>query len=119
MLPLAWDADAIGISRSMIFQGGGGMWKGLQRRFYSALYYFGRTPSTSDEIDEAFKKIEQGPTILLDDPLCDCQVLAGRNTVQCKTRRTSVCEAMGEVRPDVNKVPHKVGFCRNLRESLQ
>ncbi|MEK9285425.1 hypothetical protein MTR72_38475 [Bradyrhizobium sp. ISRA442] len=34
------------------------MWQGIQRRFYSMMYYFGRTPPTSAEIDAAFEKIE-------------------------------------------------------------
>jgi hypothetical protein len=92
------------------------MWKGLQRRFYSMMYYFGRTPPTSAEIDEAFEKLERETTISANDPPCDCQVKAGSTTIQCKTRRTSACEAMGELRPDVNTIPHKVGFCKSLPE---
>lgn len=95
---------------------GGQMWKGIQRRFYSMMYYFGKTPPTSAEIDAAFEKLEQEATIAANDPLCDCQVLANSTTIQCKTRRTSVCEALGERRPDVNTVPHEVGFCRSLPE---
>jgi hypothetical protein len=99
-----------------IFFSGGTMWQSLQRRFYSMMYYFGKTPPTSAEISAAFDNLERGMTVSADDPLCDCQVLAGPTTIECKTRRTSVCEAMGELRPDVNTVPHKVGFCRSLRE---
>ncbi|WGR72688.1 MULTISPECIES: hypothetical protein [unclassified Bradyrhizobium] len=93
------------------------MWQGIQRRFYSMMYYFGRTPPTSAEIDAAFEKIEAEATVSADDdPWCDCQVKAGSTTIQCKTRRTSACEAMGEVRRDVNAIPHKVGFCRSVSE---
>jgi hypothetical protein len=100
--------------RKIIF--GGLMWKGIQRRFYSMMYYFGKTPPASAEISSAFDKLEREMSVLADDPLCDCQVLAGPTTIECKTRRTSVCEAMGELRPDVNTVPHKVGFCGGLQE---
>jgi hypothetical protein len=95
---------------------GGKMWKGIQRRFYSMMYYFGKTPPPSAEIDAAFEKLGEEATIAADDPLCDCQVLANSTTIQCKTRRTSACEALGELRPDVNTVTHKVGFCSSLRE---
>jgi hypothetical protein len=95
------------------------MWKGIQRRFYSMIYYFGKAPPTSAEIDAAFVKLEQEATIAASDPLCDCQVLAGSTTVQCRTRKTSACEALGEMRPDVNTVTHKVGFCSSLREDAR
>lgn len=95
---------------------GGQMWKGIQRRFYSMMYYFGKAPPTSAEIDAAFEKLGEEATIAADDPLCDCQVLANSTTIQCKTRKTSACEALGEMRPDVNTVVHKVGFCSGLRE---
>ncbi|MET4323175.1 hypothetical protein ABIB90_007314 [Bradyrhizobium sp. JR4.1] len=95
------------------------MWKGLQRRFYSTMYFLGKSPPASAAIDAAFEKLERETVVTADDPLCDCQVIAGRTTIECKTRRTSVCEAMGEIRVDVNTVPHKVGFCASLREGAR
>jgi hypothetical protein len=80
------------------------------------MYYLGKTPPTSAEISAEFERLEQEISVSADDPLCDCQVLAGSTTIECKTRKTSVCEAMGERRPDVNTVTHKVGFCSSLRE---
>lgn len=93
---------------------GGTMWQGIQRRFYSMMYYFGRTPPTSAEIDAAFEKIESEATIATNDPLCDCLVKAGPTIIQCKTRKTSTCAAMGQLRPDVNTSPHDVGFCKSV-----
>src|SRR5258706_3335218 len=107
LLFLAWDAIRIWLGKNLFL--GGQMWKGMQRRFYSMMYYFGKTPHTSAEISASFDKLEREMSVSADDPLCDCQVLGGNTTIECKTRRTSVCEAMGELRPDVNTIPHKVG----------
>lgn len=95
------------------------MWNDVRRRFYSMMYRLGKTPPTSAKISADFETLEQGMSVSEDDPLCDCQVLAGSTTIECKTRRTSVCEAMGERRPDVNTVVHKVGFCSSLREGAR
>lgn len=91
------------------------MWQGLRNRFYSAMYYLGKAPPTSAEITAEFDKFEQRILPSDDDPLCDCQVIVGGVTIECQTRRTSVCEALGEAKPGVNTVPHKVGYCRSAR----
>ncbi|WP_368508721.1 hypothetical protein [Bradyrhizobium lupini] len=91
------------------------MWQGIQRRFYFMMYYFGRTPPTSAEIDAAFEKIETEATIAADDPWCDCLVKAGPTVIECKTRRTSTCEAMGQLRPDVNASPHTSASAKACR----
>jgi hypothetical protein len=92
---------------------------GLRRAFYSTMYFFGKQPPTAADISAEFGTIEREIAITDDDPLCDCQIIAKKQTIECKTRRTSVCEAMGERRPDVHAVPHKVGFCGTLQEDPQ
>ncbi|OSI32779.1 hypothetical protein BST65_03725 [Bradyrhizobium canariense] len=113
---LAKDAGIIRLWAKFIFFWGGTMWQGIQRRFYFMMYYFGRTPQTSAEIDAAFEKIETEATIAADDTWCDCLVKAGPTVIQCKTRRTSTCQAMGQLRPDVNASPHTVGFCKSVSD---
>ncbi|OSI36859.1 hypothetical protein [Bradyrhizobium canariense] len=116
ILFLAKDAGIIRLWAKFIFFWGGTMWQGIQRRFYFMMYYFGRTPQTSAEIDAAFEKIETEATIAADDTWCDCLVKAGPTVIQCKTRRTSTCQAMGQLRPDVNASPHTVGFCKSVSD---
>ena len=86
------------------------MWQYLRNRFYSAMYHLGKSPPTPTQLKATFDELQQPAAAL-----CDCQVLAGGNTIHCEPGITkSACELIGDTYPGVTGVPLPLGSCKGL-----
>lgn len=97
------------------------MWTYLRSKTYSAMYHWGlKTPPTPAELSVLFDQIERDTSIPSadstdDDKLCDCQVLAGPNTVCCRPHITKRrCNLIAEWSPGLSVVPHELGSCSGM-----
>jgi len=94
------------------------MWRYLRDRAYSLSYYLGKTPPSPTEISAQLDRLATTSSKAANADLCDCQVLAAGNTIDCKSSITTyACEFIGDNNPGLTSIPLPLGSCKNLPKS--
>lgn len=99
------------------------MWQTILKSAYRLLYYLGKTPPSSGEIEAELNRLQQAqsgipPGAEAAGGRCDCLVTAGNQQIGCYPNIASyACNLIGDSKPGLNGTPLPLGSCANMRKA--
>src|ERR1700742_749356 len=97
---------------------GGIMWRSLKNFAYRTMYSWGMAPPSSADVSAALERIQAKRRTVATEAatsLCDCQVLAGGQMIDCRKGISKVsCDLINDEMPGVTGVPLPLGSCANI-----
>jgi|SRR6516162_6420115 hypothetical protein len=98
---------------------GASMWKTFLKQIYRLLYYLGKRPPSSAEVEAELDRLggtpphEAVPEAIAQR--CDCLVTAGSRQVGCYPNKSvAACNLIGDSQPGLNGTPLPLGSCKNM-----